>query len=107
MDAKIDAAQVAQRLFQRVEAGSEVATLDGQNATEAAAKSVPEVPIVAYRQLDEIRNEFLNGGQIADHQPDWASRLHEHLTQRERIASCAFAIGDIARNLHRVVGKSL
>jgi hypothetical protein len=48
MDAKIDAAQAAQRLFQQGEAGREVATLDGQNATKATAKSVPEVPIVAY-----------------------------------------------------------
>jgi hypothetical protein len=68
---------------------------------------MPEVPIVAHRQLDEIRNEFLNGGEIADHQPDRAGRLHEHLTQRERIAPRAFLIGDIARNLHRLVGISL
>jgi hypothetical protein len=39
VDAKIDAAQAAQRLFQQVEAGREVATLDGQNATEATARS--------------------------------------------------------------------
>src|SRR5262252_9949327 len=75
MDAKIDAAQAAQRLLQKVEAGREVATLDGQDAAEATAKSVPEVPIVAHRQLDEMRDEFLHGRQIADHQPDRAGRL--------------------------------
>ena len=84
MDAKIDAAQAPQCFFQQVEAGREVATMDGQNAAEATAKSVPEVPVVAHRQLDEIRNEFFNGGQIADHQPDRAGCLDEHLTQRER-----------------------
>src|SRR5215469_7920825 len=107
MDAKIDAAQTAKRLFQQVQAGHEVATLNGQNAAEATAKSVPEVPIVAHRQLVEIRDEFFNGGQIADQQRDRASRLDEHLTQRERIAPRAFVISDIARNLHRLVGISL
>src|SRR5262249_15845304 len=61
MDAKIDATQAAQHLFQEVEAGREVATLHGQNAAEATAESVPEVPIVAHRQLDKIGDEFLNG----------------------------------------------
>jgi hypothetical protein len=75
MDAKIDAAQAAERLFQQVETGREVATLDGQNAAEATAKSVPEVPVVAHRQLVEIRDEFFNGGQIADQQPNRAGRL--------------------------------
>ena len=107
MDAKIDAAQAAQRLFQQMEAGREVATLESQNAAEATTKSVPEVPIVTHRQLDEIREEFLNGGQIADHQSDRAGRLHEHLAQRERIAPRAFVVGDIARNLHRLVGIPL
>src|SRR6516162_173815 len=74
---------------------------------EATAKSVPEVPVVAHRQLDEIRNEFFNGGQIADHQPDRAGCLDEHLTQREHIAARAFVISNIARNLHRLVGISL
>src|SRR5215469_3475705 len=107
MDAKIDVAQVAERLFQQVEAGREVATLDGQNAAEATAKSVPEVPVVAHRQLDEIRDKILNGGQIADQQPDRAGRLDEHLTERERITPRAFVIGDIACNLRRLVGISL
>lgn len=107
MHAKIDAARAAQCFFQQAEAGREIATMDGQNAAEATAKSVPEVPIVAHGQLDEIRNELLNRGQIADHQPDRAGRLHEHLTLRERIAPRAFVIGDIARNLHRLVGISL
>ena len=95
MNAKIDAAQAAQRLFQQAEAGREVATLHGQNAAEAAAKSVPEVPIVAHRQLDEIRNEFFNGGQIADHQPDRAGCLDEHLTQRERATFIVAGVGPL------------
>src|SRR5215469_10304552 len=73
MDAKIDAAQAAQCIFQQVEAEREIATMDGQNAAEATAKSVPEVPIVAYREFDEIRDEFLHGRQIADHQSDQAA----------------------------------
>jgi len=107
MDAKIDAAQSAQGLFQQVEADREIATMDGQNASEATAKSVPEMPVVAHRQFDEIRDEFFNGCQIANHQPDRAGRLHKHLTQRERIAARAFVISDIARNLHRLIGISL
>jgi hypothetical protein len=90
-----------------VETGREVAPLDSQNTAEATAKSVPKVPIVAHRQLDEIRDESLNGGQIADHQPYRAGRLHEHLTQRQRIAPRALIIGNIARNLHRLVGVPL
>src|SRR5260221_1021584 len=107
MDSKVDVPQVPQCLFQQSEADSDVATLHDENAAEAVAKGTPEMPIVAHGQLEKIRDEFLNGDQISDHQPNRAGGLHEHLTQRKRIALRPFAIGDIAGNLHRAVRIAL
>ena len=82
-------------------------TLHGQHAAEARTERAPEVPLVPLGRPDQLRNEAIDGGQVAHHQPDRTRRLHQDLAQRERIAPRAFVIGHFPRNLPRLIGKSL
>ena len=74
---------------------------------KARTERAPEVPLVPLGRPDQLRNEAIDGGQVADHQPDRTRRLHQDLAQRERTPRARSSSVTSPRNLPRLIGKSL